>query len=76
MSYIDKRVRSEISITQSEYWILDYTSRSYDLREEIKRFGGRWNPDHKTWSIITDPENQSYKTLVACGLKLQFRRKV
>lgn len=63
-------------INQTEYWILDHTAKAYDLREEIKAWAGHWNPDHKMWSIITDPEQSSYKTLIACGLKLQFRRKV
>ena len=58
----------------NEYWVISGTSTSYELKEEIKSWGGWWEPFHKCWCINTNKEDVAYKTLTACGLKLQFRR--
>ena len=31
------------------YWVLDGDSSSYELREEIKAWGGYFDRDHKKW---------------------------
>ena len=48
--------------TDSEYWVLDGTSRSYDLREEIKSWGGWWESTHKNWCISTNGEDKMLGT--------------
>jgi len=58
----------------NEYWILDGSSSSYDLKEEIKNWCGFWVPEHKTWCIKTCKDSTAYKTLTAIGLRLQWRR--
>lgn len=58
--------------SKKNYWILDGDSRTYDLREEIKAQGGRWNNDFKCWMINNiNKDSDSYKILKSCGLILQ-----
>ena len=33
------------------YWVLDGAENTYNLREEIKAWGGYWVPDMKNWCI-------------------------
>ncbi len=55
-----------------DYWILDGTSRSYDLKEEVKAWGGYWVKDHRAWRIdCLDKNSNAYNTLKSCGLVLQ-----
>lgn len=58
-----------------EYWIVDGTHKTYDLREEIKSWGGYFVNDHKCWAI-TDPCASAKNVFLSSGLKLQFRREV
>lgn len=58
-----------------EYWVQNGTSNSYELREEIKNWGGFWVPEHKCWAI-TAPCDSAKRVLKSIGLKLQFRRLV
>lgn len=58
-----------------EYWVMSGASTSYDLREEIKSWGGFWVPDHKCWAI-TNPCDKAKLVLKGAGLSLQFRRNV
>ena len=61
-------------ITPSKtYWIIDGTSKSYDLREEIKAWGGYWVKEHKSW-CIDEPCENAMRVLKAAGLILQFRK--
>jgi len=72
--------QSEISFSKfmdndyHEYWVLDGANRSFDLKEEIKSWGGYWIPEHRSWCIKTNKKDIAYKTLNAAGLKLQYRR--
>ena len=59
---------------KSEYWVLDGASSTYELRIEIKAWGGWWESTHKNWCISTNKEDKAYKILTNCGLKLQWRR--
>jgi len=44
---------------------------TYDLREEIKAWGGIWNSTEKRWELHgTDPNCQDHKQLKLLGLKL------
>lgn len=56
-----------------EFWVQSGTSNSYELREEIKNWGGYWVPTHKCWAIA-DPCESAKRTLKLIGLKLQFRK--
>ena len=62
----------EKNSTTADYWILDGAEKSYDLKEEIKAWGGYWNPDHKAWRIDgVDYHDVGPKTLRIMGLKMQ-----
>ncbi len=56
------------------YWILDGRNSAYELREEIKSWGGFWVPEHKAWCIETTEKSFAYSALNSCGLILQYRR--
>ena len=58
-----------------EYWITDGASRAYDLKEEIKSWGGFWVNDHKSWCIL-NPDEGLKSLFKSMGLRLQFRRKI
>lgn len=56
------------------YWILDGSSKAYDLKEEIKNQGGKYNPDFKCWWIDrVNVHHPIYKLLKLIGLKLQAK---
>jgi len=56
-----------------DWWVKDHSSRSYDLREEIKNWRGYWVPAFKCWRIdgIT-PDSDAFKVLTASGLALEW----
>lgn len=55
------------------YWVLDGDSSSYELREEIKAWGGYFDRDHKKW-CIDGPDKSCIQALSRMGLNLQWRR--
>ena len=60
--------------TLRDYWIIDGDSRTYDLREEIKNWGGYWVPEHKCWRIDGLSRNDpAFKILRKIGLVLQVK---
>lgn len=40
------------------YFLLDGREKTYDLKEEIKAKGGKWNADFKCWVIETSGEKE------------------
>ena len=62
----------ELITPDKHYWIIDHTSTTYDVKEEIKSWAGFWNKDHKCWEII-NPDDQTKSVLKAIGVKLRYR---
>lgn len=54
------------------YWLLDGRSRAYDVKEELKAQGAKWDRHHKHW-FITGPSPEKITFLKNLGLKLQWR---
>ena len=55
-----------------EYWILDgSTLKTYEIKEEIKAKGGKWNPDFKCWYINCD--NETAKFFKRLGASVQAK---
>ena len=57
----------------AEYYILNGASKAYDLREEIRNWGGYYVPEYKCWAIAS-PCEKAKRVLKLVGLKLQFRK--
>jgi hypothetical protein len=58
----------ELLNTAKDYWI---DGRAYEMREEIKAWGGYWNPDKKRWQIDSVEEGEIIKEVFyRLGLKL------
>lgn len=53
-----------------KFWIIDGDSSTYDLRQEIKSKGGKFNKDFKCWEI-ENPTDEVKKFLRNCGLIVQ-----
>lgn len=69
-----ERLNFDDLVTPSRtYWVLDGTSKSYDLKEEIKSWGGYWVKEHKAW-CIDNPDETAIRVLKSAGLQVQFRR--
>ena len=57
-----------MSEVNQDYWI---KGNSYELKEEIKHWGGVWVPEKRMWKIHYTNSNQGdYKQLEKLGLKL------
>lgn len=55
-----------------DYWIMDGSSSTYELKQEIKSYGGIWYPDFNCWKIKNiNKESEAYINLKICGLNLQ-----
>jgi hypothetical protein len=54
--------------THDDFWI---DGPTYENKEEIKAWGGYWNPDKKRWQIDSISEDDIVRgTLYRMGLKL------
>lgn len=58
-----------------EYFILDHTTKTFDVKEELKAKGAKWSADHKAWCILS-PSEEMKSFIKGLGCKLQFRRDV
>jgi len=57
------------------FWILDSSHcRTYDVKEEIKAKGGKWNKDFGCWEITTDDE-ETINLFKRLGVRLQLKIK-
>ena len=64
----------ELMKPKNSYYLIDGKSRAYDCREEIKSWGGFWNPRAKFWQI-NDPSEEARNVFKQSGLILQFKGK-
>lgn len=55
------------------FWVLDGTSKTFVLRQEIKNQGGYYLADHKAW-CIDNPDERTINVLKSSGLVIQFRK--
>ena len=53
----------------TKFWITDGRSKAYDLKQEIKNHGGKWDPDKKRWYLI-NPDQSTIRVLKMSGLRL------
>jgi len=78
MTWTDEKEKQEfenlMKSSGHDYWILDGAERAYDLKEEIKAWGGYWVPNHKSWRIDNlEKTDHAYLILKKAGLTLQVR---
>lgn len=55
------------------YYIIDGTFKTYDRKNEIKKWAGYWNKEMRCWQI-DNPDDQCRRALKNAGLILQFAR--